>query len=261
MDLNSEISAVVTGGASGLGAATARALAARGVKVALFDLQADKGEAVASEIGGVFCEVNVTSDDSVDAGFARARAAHGQERVLVNCAGTGNAIKTAKRSREDGSISHFPIDAFDRIIQINLVGTFRCIAKSAAGMLTLDPLEGDGERGAIVNTASVAAEDGQMGQAAYSASKGGVVGMTLPIARDLMAEGIRVNTILPGIFDTPLLAGAPDKVREALAASVPFPGRLGQPKEYARLALCMIETGYFNGEDVRLDGAIRMAPR
>ena len=181
----------------------------------------------------MFCEVNVTSDDSVDAGFARARAAHGQERVLVNCAGTGNAAKTAKRSREDGSISHFPIDAFDRIIQINLVGTFRCIAKSAAGMLTLDPLEGDGERGAIVNTASVAAEDGQMGQAAYSASKGGVVGMTLPIARDLMAEGIRVNTILPGIFDTPLLAGAPDKVREALAASVPFPGRLGQPEEYA----------------------------
>ncbi len=260
MELNNTMSAVVTGGASGLGAATARRLAEKGVKVALFDLNEEKGEALAAELGGVFCKVNVTDDDSVDAGFQKARAANGQERILVNCAGIGNAIKTAKRSREDGSISHFPMDAFNFVIQVNLVGTFRCIAKSAAGMLTLDPME-DGERGAMVNTASVAAEDGQMGQAAYSASKGGVVGMTLPIARDLMAEGIRVNTILPGIFDTPLLAGAPDKVRDALSASVPFPKRLGQPDEYAKLALCMIETGYFNGEDVRLDGAIRMAPR
>ena len=202
----------------------------------------------------------MTSDDSVDAGFAAARAAHGQERILVNCAGTGNAAKTAGRSKQDGSIKHFPLDAFDRIIQINLVGTFRCIAKSAAGMLTLEPGD-DGERGAIVNTASAAAEDGQMGQAAYSASKAGVVGMTLPIARDLMSEGIRVNTILPGIFDTPLLAAAPQPVRDALAASVPFPKRLGRPEEFAALALTMIECGYFNGEDVRLDGAIRMAPR
>ncbi|MDF2386789.1 SDR family oxidoreductase [Nostoc ellipsosporum NOK] len=260
MKLDDSIAAVVTGGASGLGAATARALAARGVKVAIFDLQREKGEAVAAEIGGLFCEVNVTSDDSVDAGFARARGAHGQERILVNCAGTGNAVKTASRSKEDGTIRHFPLEAFNWVIQINLVGTFRCIAKSAAGMLTLDPLE-EGERGAIVNTASVAAEDGQIGQAAYSASKGGVVGMTLPIARDLMGEGIRVNTILPGIFDTPLLAAAPPNVKEALAASVPFPKRLGRPEEYAKLALCMIETGYFNGEDVRLDGGIRMAPR
>ena len=150
--------------------------------------------------------------------------------------------------------SHFPLDAFNFVIQVNLVGTFRCIAKSAAGMLTLDPLA-DGERGAMVNTASVAAEDGQIGQAAYSASKGGVVGMTLPIARDLSREGIRVNTILPGIFDTPLLAGAPQNVRDALGAMVPHPPRLGVPDEYAKLALCMIETGYFNGEDVRLDGA------
>ena len=260
MKLGSDIAAIVTGGASGLGAATARALAARGVRVAIFDLQAEKGAAVAAEIGGVFCEVNVTSDDSVDAGFAKARAAHGQERVLVNCAGTGNAIKTASRSKEDGAIRHFPLDAFNWVIQINLVGTFRCIAKSAAGMLTLDPLA-DGERGAIVNTASVAAEDGQIGQAAYSASKGGVVGMTLPIARDLMNEGIRVNTILPGIFDTPLMNAAPPQVKEALAASVPFPKRLGNPDEYAMLALTMIECGYFNGEDVRLDGGIRMAPR
>ena len=261
MELNSNISAVVTGGASGLGAGTARLLASHGVKCALFDLNEEKGEAVASEIGGVFCNVNVTSEESVDAGFAKSRAAIGQERILINCAGTGNAIKTASRNKETGEITHFPLDKFDLIIQINLVGTFRCIAKSAAGMLTLDPMSENGDRGAIVNTASVAGEDGQIGQAAYSASKAGVIGMTLPIARDLMNEGVRVNTILPGIFDTPLLAAAPQNVRDALAASVPFPKRLGVPEEYAKLALCMIETGYFNGEDVRLDGGIRMAPR
>ena len=260
MKLDSSIAAVVTGGASGLGEATARALAAEGVKVAIFDMNEEKGTQVAAEIGGTFCKVNVTSDADVDAGFAKARAAHGQERILVNCAGTGNAIKTASRDKATGEVKHFPLDSFDKIIQINLVGTFRCIAKSAAGMLSLEPLE-HGERGAIVNTASVAAEDGQMGQAAYSASKGGVVGMTLPIARDLMGEGIRVNTILPGIFNTPLLAAAPENVKAALAASVPFPKRLGMPAEYAQLALTMITCGYFNGEDVRLDGAIRMAPR
>ena len=260
MKLDNTVSAVVTGGASGLGEATARALAAKGVKVAIFDLQRDKGEAVAAEIGGVFCEVNVTSDDSVDAGFAKAREAQGQEAVLVCCAGVGNAMKTASRSKEDGSIKHFSLEAFNWLIQINLVGTFRCVAKSAAGMLMLDPGQ-DGARGAIVMTASVAAEDGQMGQAAYSASKGGVVGMTLPIARDLMSEGIRVNTILPGIFDTPLMQGAPPPVRDALATSVPFPKRLGHPTEYAQLAVTMVECDYFNGEDVRLDGAIRMAPR
>jgi NAD(P)-dependent dehydrogenase (short-subunit alcohol dehydrogenase family) len=259
MQLNASIAAVVTGGASGLGEATARALAAQGVKVAIFDLNADRGEAVADEIGGVFCAVNVTSDESVDAGFAKARAAHGQERVLVNCAGVGNAIKTASRDKTTGEIRHFPLKNFEMVIQINLIGTFRCIAKSAAGMLSLEPV--DGERGAIVNTASVAAEDGQVGQAAYSASKGGVVGMTLPIARDLMNDGIRVNTILPGIFNTPLMNAAPDHVKDALAASVPFPKRLGIPDEYAQLALAMITNGYFNGEDVRLDGAIRMAPR
>ena len=259
MELNSNISAVITGGASGLGAATARLLASHGVKCALFDLNAEKGEAMASEIGGVFCNVNVTSDESVDAGFEKSRAAIGQERILINCAGTGNAIKTASRNKETGEITHFPLDKFDLIIQINLVGTFRCIAKSAAGMMTLDPI--NGERGAIVNTASVAAEDGQIGQASYSASKGGVVGMTLPIARDLSRELIRVNTILPGIFDTPLLAGAPEKVRQALGAQVPNPARLGNPNEYASLAVEMCKNGYFNGEDVRLDGAIRMAPR
>jgi NAD(P)-dependent dehydrogenase (short-subunit alcohol dehydrogenase family) len=255
------LSAVVTGGASGLGAATARLLAKEGVKVALFDLNEEKGEAVAKEIGGVFCKVNVTDNQSVDDGFAKARAAIGQERILINCAGTGNAIKTASRDKTTGAIKHFPIENFDRIIQINLVGTFRCIAKSAAGMLSLDPIGEFGERGAIVNTASVAAEDGQIGQAAYSASKGGVVGMTLPIARDLSSEGIRVNTILPGIFDTPLLQGAPENVKAALGASVPFPKRLGDPNEYASLAVEMCRNSYFNGEDVRLDGAIRMAPR
>ncbi|CAN7749452.1 SDR family NAD(P)-dependent oxidoreductase [Pseudorhodoferax sp. LjRoot39] len=264
MQLNSSIAAVVTGGASGLGAATARRLAKSGVKVALFDFNAEKGEALAQELGGVFCKVDITSEEQVDAAFAKARAAHGQERILINCAGIGGAVKTASRDKTTGDIKHFPLANFDRVIQVNLVGTFRCIAKSAAGMLTLEPLQdadNSGERGAIVNTASVAAVDGQMGQASYSASKGGIVGMTLPIARDLMAEGIRVNTILPGIFNTPLLQGAPDNVKAALAASVPFPKRLGNPDEYAQLAETMVTNGYFNGECVRLDGAIRMAPR
>src|SRR4051812_15498951 len=190
MKLDSSIAAVVTGAASGLGAATARALAAQGVKVAIFDLQEEKGKAIAEEIGGMFCEANVTSDESIDAAFAKARAAHGQERILVNCAGTANAIKTVSRDKQTGEIKHFPLDAFNFIIQINLVGTFRVLAKSAAGMLTLEPGE-DGERGVIINTASAAAEDGQVGQAAYATSKAGVVGMTLPVARDLMNEGIR----------------------------------------------------------------------
>jgi NAD(P)-dependent dehydrogenase (short-subunit alcohol dehydrogenase family) len=261
MKLDSSIAAVITGGASGLGEAAARLLASYGVKVAIFDMNEAKGDAVAKELGGVFCKVNVTSDADVDAGFAKARAAIGQERILVNCAGTGNANKTASRDKNSGAIKHFPLDAFDKIIQINLVGTFRCIAKSAAGMLTLAPLNAEGERGAIVNTASVAAHDGQIGQAAYSASKAGIVGMTLPIARDLMNEGIRINTILPGIFNTPLLANLPDNVRAALDASVPFPKRTGAPEEFASLVLEMIRNSYFNGESVRLDGAIRMPPR
>ncbi len=260
MKLDASVAAVITGGASGLGAATACALAAQGVKVALFDMNEAKGEALAGELGGVFCKVNVTSDDEVDAGFAKARAAIGQERILVNCAGTANAIKTASRAKDGGAIKHFPLADFDRIIQINLLGTFRCIAKSATGMMTLAGLA-DGERGAIVNTGSVAAQDGQIGQAAYSASKGGVVGMTLPIARDLSVEGIRVNTILPGIFATPLMTSMPENVQTALGASVPFPKRLGQPQEFASLVLEMCRNGYFNGEVVRLDGAIRMAPR
>ena len=260
MKITSSIVAVVTGGASGLGLATARLLASRGAKVAIFDFNETAGQDAAAELGGVFCKVDVTSEADVDAGFARSRETLGQERILINCAGTGVAIKTAGRDKKTGEITHFPAESFNRIIQINLVGSFRCAAKSAAGMLTLDALE-DGERGAIVHTASVAAEDGQIGQAAYSASKAGVVGMTLPMARDLMGEGIRVNTIMPGLFSTPLLQGLPDNVKGALAASVPFPKRLGMPEEYARLAVEMCENGYFNGADVRLDGAIRMAPR
>lgn len=260
MKLDHTISAVITGGASGLGAATARRLAADGVRVALLDLNADLGEALAKELGGVFCLVNVTSSEEVDAALAKARAAIGQERILVNCAGVGGSAKTVSRDRETRAIKEYPLENFERIIQINLIGTFRCITKSAAGMLTLDPLP-DGDRGVIINTASVAAQDGQIGQAAYSASKAGVVGLTLTVARDLSSERIRVNTILPGIFDTPLLARAPEKVKASLAEQVPFPKRLGQPEEFAQLAHTMIVNGYFNGEHVRLDGAIRMAPR
>jgi NAD(P)-dependent dehydrogenase (short-subunit alcohol dehydrogenase family) len=259
MELNSAIAAVVTGGASGLGSATARALANHGAKVAIFDRQTERGERIAQEIRGLFCGVDVTKEDDVAEGFARARAAHGQERILVNCAGTGNAIKTASRDRKSGEIRFFPSGEFDRIVQINLVGTFRCIAHAAAGMLALEPLAG--ERGVIVNTASVAAEEGQVGQAAYAASKAGIAGLTLVVARDLAQEGIRCNTIMPGLFDTPLLQGAPDHVKQALGAQVPFPARLGNPVEYASLALEMIRNAYFNGECVRLDGAIRMAPR
>jgi len=260
MKLNSDIAAVITGGASGLGAATARALATEGVKVALFDINESHGSALARELGGVFCQVDVTNDEQVEAAFRAARAAHGQERILVNCAGTGKAVKTVSRDKESGEIRSFPLDLFNSILQINLVGTFRCIARSAAGMLTLPALP-EGDRGVMLITASIAAEDGQIGQAAYSASKGGLLGLTLPVARDLAAEGIRVNTIMPGIFDTPLLRGAPQSVKDALGASVPHPKRLGHPDEYASLALEMIRNGYLNAEKIRLDGALRMAPR
>ena len=259
MDING-ISAVVTGGASGLGEATARELARRGGKVAIFDRDASRGEQVASEIGGLFCEVDVTSDEKVAAAFARAREAHGQERVLVNCAGVANAAKTVARDKETKAAKLYPMQQFELAIQINLIGSFRCIANSAFGMVDLDPLE-DGEKGVIINTASVAAEDGQIGQAAYSASKGGVLAMTLPIARDLMNEGIRVNTILPGVFKTPMVAMMPPQVQDALEAQVPFPKRLGRADEYAGLACFLIENGYMNAASVRLDGGIRMAPR
>jgi len=254
------IAAVVTGAASGLGEATARELAKRGAKVSVFDRDAEKGEKVAAEIGGIYCEVDVTSDEKVAAAFAKAREAHGQERVLVNCAGVANAAKTVGRDKETKEPKFYPMVQFELAIQINLIGTFRCIAHSAFGMMSLDPLE-DGERGCIVNTASVAAEDGQIGQAAYSASKGGVLAMALPIARDLMNDGVRVNTILPGVFKTPMVAMMPPNVQEALGAQVPFPKRLGKAEEYAQLAAFIVETPYLNAESIRLDGGIRMAPR
>lgn len=259
MKLDASVSAIVTGGASGLGKATVTALRNEGVKVAIFDLNAEAGQAVADELGATFCQVDVLSDDSVDAAFSKAREANGQERILVNCAGGGNAIKTVSRDRQTGEAKIFPADKFAWVLMLNTVGTFRCISRAAAGMLSLDPI--DGERGVIVNTASAAAQDGQMGQAAYAASKAAVVGMTLPIARDLSGESIRINTIMPGIFNTPLMMGAADNVKDALAATVPFPKRFGEPHEYASLALEMIRNGYFNGETVRLDGAIRMPPR
>src|SRR3982751_3759265 len=254
------VAAVVTGGASGLGEATARELARRGAKVAIFDRDTVRGEQVAGEIGGIFCEVDVTSDEKVTAAFAKAREAHGQEKILVNCAGVANAAKTVGRDKDTKAPKAYPMQQFELAIQINLIGSFRCIAHSAFGMVDLDPLD-DGERGCIINTASVAAEDGQIGQAAYSASKGGVLAMTLPIARDLMNEGVRVNTILPGVFKTPMVSMMPPNVQDALGAQVPFPKRLGQPEEYARLACFLIENVYMNAAAVRLDGGIRMAPR
>jgi NAD(P)-dependent dehydrogenase (short-subunit alcohol dehydrogenase family) len=260
MKLDSTIAAVVTGGASGLGEGTARALAARGVKVALFDLNAERGEAVAAEIGGVFCQVDVTDDASVAAGFDKARAAHGQERLTVNCAGIATGQKTVSRSKTDGSVRAHDMASFERTVRINLFGTYRVLSQSALGMVQLEPMD-DGERGLIVNTASVAAQDGQIGQAAYSASKGGVYALTLPVARDLMNDGVRVNTVLPGIMWTPMMAGMDQKVQDALAAQIPFPKRLGTPADYAALVLHLAENVYINGECIRLDGAIRMAPR
>jgi NAD(P)-dependent dehydrogenase (short-subunit alcohol dehydrogenase family) len=259
MDING-VAAVVTGAASGLGEATARELARRGAKVAVLDRDAERGTTVANEIGGTFCEVDVTSDEKVAAAFAMAREAHGQERVLVNCAGVATAAKTVARDKQTKAAKAYPIQQFEATIQINLIGSFRCIANAALGMVDLEALA-DGEKGVIINTASVAAEDGQIGQAAYSASKGGVLAMTLPIARDLMNEGVRVNTILPGVFKTPMVAMMPETVQDALGAQVPFPKRLGTPEEYAALACFMIENRYLNAAAVRLDGGIRMAPR
>ena len=260
MDING-VAAVVTGAASGLGEATARELARRGAKVAVFDRDAVRGEQVAEEIGGVFCEVDVTSDEKVQAAFAKARGVHGQERILVNCAGVANAAKTVARDKETKAARPYPMQQFQLAVEINLVGSFRCLANAALGMVDLEPIGTDGERGVIINTASVAAEDGQIGQAAYAASKGGVVAMTLPIARDLMNDGVRVNTILPGVFKTPMVAMMPPNVQDALGAQVPFPKRLGQAEEYARLACLLIENAYLNAATIRLDGGIRMAPR
>jgi len=259
MNLSEAIAAVVTGGASGLGEATARALAATGVKVALFDMNVDRGTRVAEEIGGCFCRVDVTDESSVDEGFAKTRAVHGQERVMVNCAGGGIAVKTIRKNRDSGTFETHSIEAFAKVLRLNVIGTFQCLVKSAAGMASQDPIEG--ERGVIVNTSSAAARDGQIGQAAYAAAKAAIAGMTLPIARDLSSEGIRINTIMPGIFATPAVMAAPAAVQASLSASVPFPKRMGDPSEFSSLVLEMIRNKYLNGETVRLDGAIRMPPR
>ena len=259
MKLDSTVSAVVTGGASGLGLASVKALRAVGVKVAIFDLNADAGERMAAETGSVFCQADVLSDDSLDAAFAKARLANGQERVLVACAGGGNAKTIIRQDRETKAITLFPTAEFARLLTLNAVGTFATVARFAAGAATLDPV--DGERGAIVCTGSVAAQDGQQGQAAYAAGKAAIVGMTLPIARDLSRFGIRINTILPGIFDTPLMMGAPQAMKDGLAATVPFPKRFGDPSEYASLMLELVRNGYFNAETIRLDGGVRFAAR
>jgi NAD(P)-dependent dehydrogenase (short-subunit alcohol dehydrogenase family) len=255
MEMWSGQAAIVTGGASGLGAATAAALAAGGMRVAVFDLNEEAGRAHAARIGGRFERVDVSDPASVAAGIAAVEAAFGAPRVLVNCAGIGPAAKTVSRGE-----AHDPA-MFEKVIRVNLIGSFNCASQAAARMVASEPLGPDGARGVIVNTASVAAYDGQVGQVAYSASKGGIVGMTLPMARDLADKGIRVCTVAPGLFLTPLLEGLPAEVQESLGRQVPYPSRLGRPEEYAALVLHIVENPMLNGEVIRLDGAIRMAPR
>jgi NAD(P)-dependent dehydrogenase (short-subunit alcohol dehydrogenase family) len=246
--------AIVTGGGSGLGAATARALAKAGAKVAVLDVNLDGAKKVAAEIGGLALGCDVASAASVEGAIANAREKHGPARILVNCAGIGPAARIVGK---DGPMK---LDDFARVININLIGTFNAMRVAAADMQTLPPLA-DGERGVIISTASVAAYDGQIGQAAYAASKGGIVGLTLPAARELARFGIRVVMIAPGIFATPMLLGMPQNVQDSLAASIPFPSRLGTPEEYAKLAMHILDNVMLNGEVIRLDGAIRMAPK
>ncbi|MBY8976448.1 SDR family NAD(P)-dependent oxidoreductase [Rhodobacteraceae bacterium NNCM2] len=255
MKLGNDIAAIVTGGASGLGEATARRLADSGVRVTIFDMDTARGEAVAAEIGGAFAAVDVSDPASVAAGIEAARAAHGQERITVNCAGIAPAGKTVGREG-----AHDPA-LFAKVIQVNLIGTFNVASASAAGMVGAEPLDADGARGVIVNTASVAAYEGQVGQIAYASSKGGVASLTLPMARDLARDGVRVVAIAPGLFGTPMLRGLPEEVQQSLGQQVPFPSRLGEPSEYAALVAHIAENTMLNGEVIRLDGAIRMAPR
>ncbi|MDO7842072.1 SDR family NAD(P)-dependent oxidoreductase [Sphingomonas immobilis] len=260
MEINNTTAAVVTGGASGLGEASARALAGAGIKVTIFDLNEEKGEAIAKEIGGVFAKVNILSEEEVVAGFEKARAAHGQERILVHCAQVSRSGKTIGKNRETGEFKRFSTADYEFSILGILVASYRLASLSAMGMTTLEPLE-DGERGVITLTASAAAQDAQVGQVAYGSAKAGVNGLALPMARDLMDLGIRVNSIMPGIFATPPMLGVPPKVLEVLSASVPFPKRLGKPSEFGSLVLELVRNSYFNGQNLRLDGAIRMPPR
>jgi len=248
------VAAIVTGGASGLGAATVRKLASAGAKVVVADIQDEKGDALADHVGGAFIHADVTDSDQL-AAVVQVAADSGPLRAVVNCAGIGPPARTLNRDGSPHDLGHFRT-----VIEINLVGTFNMIRLASVAMAKTEPLD-DGQRGAIVNTASVAAYDGQIGQAAYSASKGGIVGMTLPIARDLSSVGIRVNTIAPGIIDTPLLAGLPEPARDSLGQQVLFPKRLGRPDEYAELAHLLLTHDYMNAETVRMDGGIRMAPR
>jgi NAD(P)-dependent dehydrogenase (short-subunit alcohol dehydrogenase family) len=261
MKIDSTLAAIVTGGASGLGEATARTLRREGAKVAIFDMNAERGEAVAREIGATFCQANVADEASVDAALAAARAANGVERILVNCAGIAPGKRTVTRKRDTGEFVAHDMSTFRRTIEVNLIGSYQMIAKCAAAIAALDPVTPDGGRGVIVNTASVAAQDGQIGQAAYAASKGGVLGLTLPVARDLSGFGIRVVTILPGLFQTPMFESVPEDIRKTLEAGVPFPSRLGRPEEYAALVRAIVENDMLNGESIRLDGALRMQPK
>lgn len=249
------VAAIVTGGASGLGEATARRLAKAGAKVAIFDMNDERGPKVAEDIGGKFVKVDVSSEENVTDALEVCAAAHGEARIVVNCAGIAFGEKTVGRDNVPHSY-----DIFKKTIQVNLIGTFNVIRLATARMAGLDPINAE-EKGVVINTASVAAMDGQIGQVAYSASKGGIVGMTLPIARDLAQHGIRVCTIAPGLFLTPMMKGLPQEVQDSLGASVPFPSRLGAPDEYAQLAQQICENAMLNGEVIRLDGAIRMAPR
>lgn len=249
--------AVVTGGASGIGESIVRALAGKGAQVAIFDLNETRGEALVAELGdaAIFAKVNVADEASVAAGIAQAMSAFGAIQICVNCAGLATAHKTY------GKGGPFPLADWKKTIDVNLTGTFNVLRLCAEQMAKNEPVTPDGTRGVVINTASVAAFDGQMGQAAYSASKGGVVGMTLPIARDLSGIGVRVNTIAPGLIDTPLFAALPPEVVDALGKSVLYPKRLGRPGEIAHLAVCLVENDYINGETIRIDGGIRMQPR
>lgn len=261
MKLGSDISAIVTGGGSGLGEASARMLAAAGVKVSILDVNEMAGKAVASSINAFYCPCDVTNPSNIASALDEARGINGQERILVNAAGVAIGMKTVTRDRQTGAILPHNLESFAKVISVNLLGTFNMTSLCAAGMMTLDPVNADGSRGVIVSTASVAAEDGQVGQAAYAASKGGVVAMTLPIARDLARDGIRVASIMPGLFDTPMLAGIPKDVKENLEQSVPFPSRLGKPAEYADLVKHICENEMLNGVSIRLDGAVRLSAK
>ncbi len=260
MKISKDTPAVVTGGASGLGRATAMALAEAGVPVTIFDINEEDGKAVAAEIGGQFATVNILEEDSVIAGFEAARAAHGQERILVHCAMASSRGKTLAFDKEAGGYKRLSTEDYAFGVHGVMIASYRVASLSALGMAGAAPME-DGERGCITLTASVAAQDAQIGQVVYGSAKAGVNGLVLPMARDLMNIGIRVNSIMPGIFATPLMLRAPQPVLDSLAASVPFPKRLGKPEEYASLALELARNTYFNGQCIRLDGAIRMAPR